>query len=68
MPRARDVYAALERDGWIQVHRSGSHIKMRKGHRQMEWAFHEAADLGTVQMKQVAKKFGYTLEELRKLL
>ena len=31
-------------------------------------AFHDGMDLGTVQMTQVAKQFGYTLEALRKLV
>jgi len=68
MPKAAQVLAALKRDGWVQVRQRGSHRRLVKGLLQRTWAFHDSMDLGTVQLAQVAKQFGYTLDELRKLL
>jgi predicted RNA binding protein YcfA (HicA-like mRNA interferase family) len=67
MPKAAQVLAALERDGWVQIRR-GSHRRLVKGPLKRTWAFHDRMDLGSVQMTQVAKQFGYTLEALRRLL
>ncbi len=67
MPKAGRVLAALKRDGWIPVRQKGSHLRLQKREREVTWAFHDRLDLGTVQMKQIAKQFGYTLDELRKL-
>ena len=68
MPKAAQVLAALKRDGWVQIRQRGSHRRLVKGALKRTWAFHDAMDLGTVQMTQVAKQFGYTLEALRTLL
>ena len=68
MPKADQVLAALKRDGWVQIRQRGSHRQLVKGALKRTWAFHDGMDLGTVQMTQVAKQFGYTLEALRKLV
>lgn len=67
MAKADRVLAALKRDGWVQIRRSGSHRTLQKGERTGLFAFHEKMDLGQVQMKQVATEFGYTVDQLRKL-
>jgi predicted RNA binding protein YcfA (HicA-like mRNA interferase family) len=68
MPKAAQVLVALKRDGWEQIRQRGSHRRLVKGALKRTWAFHDGIDLGTVQMTQVAKQFGYTLEALRKLV
>ena len=68
MSKAAQVLAALKRDGWVEVRRKGSHRQMRKGDKAATWAYHEGEDLGNPALAGVAKKFGYTLDELRELL
>jgi predicted RNA binding protein YcfA (HicA-like mRNA interferase family) len=68
MPKASQVLAALKRDGWVQIRQRGSHRRLVKGPLKRTWAFHDGMELGSVQMTQVAKQFGYTLEALRRLL
>lgn len=68
MPKARQVLAALKRDGWVEVRRKGSHRQMRKGDKTVTWAHHQGVDLGNPALAAVAKKFGYKLDELRQLL
>jgi predicted RNA binding protein YcfA (HicA-like mRNA interferase family) len=65
--KAAQVLAALNRDGWIEIRTRGSHRLLRKDNRDRRFAFHDKEDLGQVQMKQVAKEFGYTVDELRRL-
>jgi predicted RNA binding protein YcfA (HicA-like mRNA interferase family) len=67
MPKAAQVLAALKRDGWQEMRRRGSHRTLRKGEVTRTWAFHDGMDLGRVQLTQIARHFGYTLDELRKL-
>lgn len=67
MPKAARVLAALKRDGWLETRRRGSHRTLRKGRRSRIWAFHDGADLGRVQLAQIAKDFDYTVDELRGL-
>ena len=68
MPKAAQVLAALKRDGWVQIRQRCSHRRLVKGPLKRTWAFHNDMELGSVQMTQVAKQFGYTLEALRRLL
>jgi predicted RNA binding protein YcfA (HicA-like mRNA interferase family) len=68
MPKAAQVLAALRRDGWVQTRQRVSHRRLVKGPLKCTWAFHDGMELGTVQMTQVAKQFGYTLEALRRLV
>jgi predicted RNA binding protein YcfA (HicA-like mRNA interferase family) len=67
MPKAARVLAALKRDGWTQTRRRGSHRVLVKDDRQRIWAYHEGVDLGGPAMARIAKDYGYTLAELRKL-
>ncbi len=67
MPKAARVLAALKRDGWTETRRRGSHRVLVKDDRQRVWAYHEGVDLGGPAMARIAKDYGYTLAELRKL-
>ena len=46
----------------------GSHRIYRKGSRTVPFAYHDGADLGGPAMAVVAKEFGMTVDELRRLL
>jgi len=67
MPKAIQVLAGLKRDGWVEVRRRGSHRQLAKSGLTQTWAHHDGKDLGTPQMAQIARTFGYTLDELRRL-
>ena len=67
MPKAARVLAVLQRDGWTEIRRRGSHRVLVKGDRQRIWAYHEGVDLGGPAMARIAKDYGYTPAELRKL-
>ncbi|HZA18000.1 MAG TPA: type II toxin-antitoxin system HicA family toxin [Pseudonocardiaceae bacterium] len=67
MPKAARVLAGLKRDGWVEIRRRGSHPVLVKDDRQRIWAYHEGVDLGGPAMARIAKDYGYTLAELRKL-
>ena len=67
MPKASQVLAALKRDGWVEIRRKGSHRRLEKNSIQKTWAYHDGFDLGRVQVAQIAKDFGYSLDELRGL-
>ena len=54
-------------DGWIETRRSGSHRVLAKGDQQRIWAYHDGLDLGGPAMARIARDYGYTLAELRKL-
>jgi predicted RNA binding protein YcfA (HicA-like mRNA interferase family) len=66
--KARLVRAALERDGWRLMRQAGSHRLYRKGDRAGVFAFHDGEDLGGPMMARIARQFGYTLEELRRMV
>jgi predicted RNA binding protein YcfA (HicA-like mRNA interferase family) len=67
MAKAARVLAALKRDGWIETRRPGSHRVLGKGNQQRIWAYHDGVDLGGPAMAWVARDYGYTVDELRKL-
>jgi predicted RNA binding protein YcfA (HicA-like mRNA interferase family) len=67
MAEAARILAALPRDGWIEIRRSGSHRVLAKGSEQRVWAYHDGVDLGRPALAKIASHFGYTLAELRKL-
>jgi predicted RNA binding protein YcfA (HicA-like mRNA interferase family) len=67
VPKAARVLAALERDGWTEIRRRGSHRVLVKGDRQRIWAYHDGVDLGGPAMARIAKDYGYPPAELRKL-
>ncbi|MBJ7598537.1 type II toxin-antitoxin system HicA family toxin [Candidatus Nephthysia bennettiae] len=68
MAKARQVRAALERDGWRLVRQTGSHRLYRKGEMTAVFAFHDREDIGGPMMARIARQFGYTLEELRRMV
>ena len=67
MAKAARVLAALKRDGWVETRRSGSHRVLVKGDQQRVWAYHDGVDLGSPAMSRIARDYGYTVDELRKL-
>ena len=67
MAKAARILAALKRDGWIETRRSGSHRVLAKGNRQRIWAYHDGVDLGGPALARIARDYGYTIDELRKL-
>jgi predicted RNA binding protein YcfA (HicA-like mRNA interferase family) len=67
MAKAARVLAALKRSGWVEARRSGSHRVLVKGSQQRVWAYHDGVDLGGPAMSRIARDYGYTLAELRKL-
>jgi len=67
MAKAARVLAALKRDGWVETRRSGSHRVLIKGNQQRIWAYHDGVDLGSPAMARIARDYGYSVAELRKL-
>lgn len=67
MAKAARVLAALKRDGWVETRRSGSHRVLVKGDQQRVWAYHDGVDLGGPAMARIARDYGYSVAELRKL-
>jgi predicted RNA binding protein YcfA (HicA-like mRNA interferase family) len=67
MAKAARVLAALKRDGWTETRRSGSQRVLTKADQQRIWAYHDGVDLGGPAMARIARDYGYTLAELRKL-
>ena len=67
MAKAARILAALKRDGWVEIRRSGSHRVLVKGKDQRIWDYHDGVDLGGPAMARIARDYGYTLAELRKL-
>lgn len=67
MAKAARVLAALKRDGWTEAPRSGSHRVLAKGDQQRIRAYHDGVDLGGPAPARIARDYGYTLDELRKL-
>jgi predicted RNA binding protein YcfA (HicA-like mRNA interferase family) len=68
MAKAQRVRKAIERAGWELVRIRGSHRIYRKGTATVPFAYHDAADLGGPAMAVVARAFGMTVRELRRLL
>jgi predicted RNA binding protein YcfA (HicA-like mRNA interferase family) len=66
--KAARVYAALLRDGWVLTRQRGSHRMLRKHDRTLVFAHHNARELGRVQLAQLAREAGYTMDELRAIL
>ena len=62
------MLAALEKGGWVETSCVGSHHKLKKGKETRIFSYHDTVELGNVQLKDVAKEFGFTIEQLRKLI
>jgi predicted RNA binding protein YcfA (HicA-like mRNA interferase family) len=59
---------ALEKR-FAKIRQRGSHITFRIGPHEMAiYAFHDSRDLGERHLRMVAKDFGLTLDELKRLL
>ena len=68
MARGAQLRRALEKR-FVKIRQSGSHITFRIGeHETAIYAFHDSRDLGERHLRMVAKDFGLTLEELKRLL
>lgn len=67
MAKAVRVLPALKRNGWTEIRRSGSHRVLARGEQQRIWAYHDGVDLGGPAMARIARDYGYTVAELRKL-
>ena len=68
MATALKVRRAIENAGWELVRTRGSHRIYRMGSATVPFAYHDGADLGGPAIAIVAKEFGMTLSELRRLL
>lgn len=68
MAKGRQVRKALEKAGWQPIRQSGSHVQLRKGSRTESFSYHDSVELGHTQLRFVAKKFGLSLDELKRLL
>lgn len=68
IPKARQVLAGIRKGGWIEIGCEGSHHRLKKGQLRGTFSYHDNLELGTVQLKLVAKQFGFTLAELKKLI
>jgi predicted RNA binding protein YcfA (HicA-like mRNA interferase family) len=66
--KARQVRKALVKAGWELVSVRGSHHVYRKHGRIEVFAYHDTVDLGGPRMAIVAKQFGLTIDQLRRLL
>jgi predicted RNA binding protein YcfA (HicA-like mRNA interferase family) len=62
------VRRAIEKAGWELVRTRGSHRIYRRGSLTVPFAYHDAVDLGGSALTVVAREFGMTLDELRRLL
>jgi predicted RNA binding protein YcfA (HicA-like mRNA interferase family) len=68
LAKARQVRKALAKAGWTLVAVRGSHYVYRKQARIEVFAYHDKVDLGGPRMAIVAKQFGLTIDQLRRLL
>lgn len=69
MAKARRVYAALLKAGFVLVRQRGSHRLLRHPDgREGRFTYHDREDLGGPAMGLVAKEFGLRIEELRRLV
>lgn len=68
MARAGQVRRALEKR-FVKLRQRGSHITFQIAeHETAIYAFHDSRDLGERHLRMVAKDFGMTPEELKRLL
>lgn len=67
MPKASQVRRALEKR-FEKLRQRGSHVAFRVGKKTVTFAYHDRAELGERQLKQIARDFGLSLEELKGLL
>jgi predicted RNA binding protein YcfA (HicA-like mRNA interferase family) len=68
MAKARQVRRAIERAGWELMRMRGSHRIYRRGNVTVPFAYHDGVDLGGPALAVVAREFGMSVDELRRLL
>ena len=64
MPKAKRVYKRLLVLGWKLERQRGSHKILKKGTYTLVFAYHDSVDLGSIQLSQIAKQAGCSLEDL----
>lgn len=65
--RARRVYKALLRLGWVEHHviKGSSYQQLtRPGYADFTWAFHDSDEIGPKMLARIAKKTGLTPQDL----
>ncbi|QEP44602.1 addiction module toxin, HicA family [Ectothiorhodospiraceae bacterium BW-2] len=63
--KARRLYAALLRIGWLLKRQSGSHRTLvREGWPNFTFAFHDSEDIGPHMLARIAKHTGLKPEDL----
>lgn len=63
--KARRVYAALLRIGWVLKRESGSHRTLsRAGWPDLVFAFHDQEEIGPRMVARIAKQSGLTPDDL----
>lgn len=63
--KARRVLDALQRIGWVIVRTRGSHRRLaRPGWRQITFAFHDSAEIGSAALRRIARDSGLKPEDL----
>lgn len=68
MAKAGQVKRALQKAGWELLRHAGSHARLRKGGHVKTFSYHDTDELGETQLRFIAKKFGLTIHELKRLL
>ena len=58
----------MQKAGWELVRMRGSHRSYRREGRQETFSYHDGDNLGGPAIGLVAKQFGLTVDELRRLL
>ncbi len=65
--KARRVYKALLRIGWVEHHivKGSSHRQLcREDYPDYTWGFHDSDEIGPVMLARIAKKTGLRPEDL----
>lgn len=63
--KAKRVFAALLRIGWVVKRSSGSHFTLsREGWPDYTWAFHDGVEIGPKMMPRIARHTGLKPEDL----
>ncbi len=65
--KARRVYKALVRLGWVEHHiiKGSSHQQLKRlGYPDFTWAFHDGDELGPKMLARIAKKTGLRPQDL----
>jgi len=63
--KSKQLLAALQRIGWIEAWRSGSHRRLKRdGWPNYTFAFHDNVEIGPSLLAQIAKKTGLQPDDL----